>query len=62
MKYEYGLTITKKIDVTKSQSELIEYALEDLLNNDDFKNFSIEAHNDMKILINKFFNLTKSFE
>ena len=46
---------------TKSQSQLIEYALENLLNDDDFKNLPQQAHIDMKILLNKFFDLTKSF-
>ena len=50
-----------KIELTKSQSELIEYALEELLNSDDFKNLGVEAKNDMNILVNKFFNLTRSF-
>tara|TARA_R100001509_G_scaffold95105_1_gene55224 strand:+ start:3211 stop:3366 length:156 start_codon:yes stop_codon:yes gene_type:complete len=50
-----------KIELTKSQSELIEYSLEELLNSDDFKNLSVEAKNDMNILVNKFFNLTRSF-
>jgi hypothetical protein len=53
---------SKNIDITKSQSQLIEYALEDLLNDDDFEGFSLEAKKDMKILINKFFDLTKSYE
>jgi hypothetical protein len=46
---------------TKSQSQLIEYALEELLNSDDFSNLPTQAHSDMKILLNKFFDLTKSF-
>ena len=46
---------------TKNQSMLIEYALENLLNSDDFNNLSPQSHTDMQILLNKFFDLTKSF-
>jgi len=49
------------MNFTRSQSQLIEYALEHLLNDDDFDNLPQQAHTDMKILLNKFFDLTKSF-
>ena len=49
------------MEFTKSQSQLIEYALEHLLNDDDFNNLPQQTHTDMKILLNKFFDLTKSF-
>ena len=62
MKQKYNLTLTKKVDVTKSQSQLIEYALETLLNDDDFVNLPEQATKDMKTLINKFFDLTKTFK
>ena len=45
--------------LTKNQSQLIEYALENLLNSDDFDNLPPQAHTDMKILLNKFFDTTR---
>ncbi len=47
------------MQLTKSQSQLIEYALENLLNSDDFDNLPEQAHQDMKILLNKFFDITR---
>ena len=50
-----------QIELTQNQSKLVEYALEELLNSDDFSNLPEQTHTDMKILLNKFFDLTKSF-
>lgn len=47
------------MQLTKSQSQLIEYALENLLNSDDFDNLPKQAHKDMKILLNKLFDATR---
>ena len=51
----------QQIELTHDQSKLVEYALEELLNSDDFSNLPPKAHTDMKVLLNKFFDLTKSF-
>ena len=49
----------KQMKLTLSQSQLIEYSLENLLNSDEFQNMPQQAHNDMKILLNKFFDNNK---
>ena len=47
------------MEFTHSQSQLIEYALEELLNSDDFDNLPKQARKDMRILLNKFFDLSR---
>ena len=53
--------MNKTITLSKIQSQIIEYALEELINSDDFKDGFYHQEN-TKELINKFFNLTKSFK
>ena len=63
-KHEQNWIIYKNIkhthmEFTHSQSQLIEYALEELLNSDDFDNLPEQARKDMRILLNKFFDLSR---
>lgn len=56
-----NIKMNKTITLSKIQSQIIEYALEELINSDDFKDGFYHQEN-TKELINKFFNLTKSFK
>ena len=56
-----NIKMNKTITLSKIQSQIIEYALEELINSDDCKDGFYHQEN-TKELINKFFNLTKSFK